>query len=524
MKKSSKRQASKRRPNNAPSAGIPVVPRTAPASNNALGTLVGKAANIAKNIPVIGSIVDTAETVASSILSFLGFSSTMFRVTYDTNGFRQYTLHDHVSLDHKSNTASVPNSTIQPGAILMKYMLSIGPQGSRSRRMGENFEKFDLRAFQLSVTASCAATESGQLAYVFVPDPSDLTLDSMDSDHRLEAVLGRETMQLAQIWQSTLLTFKLPNRQFFVQPSDGDVRLASPGSVYVIAVTALDSTKLPTLRQTSVLRFSKATNAPTSSDVQSAMINLCAMNPPNGGLAIPDGVTDFSKVTPLRNSWNSEREVQMMALSSPSQEGPQRYTGSAVMAYKGEHVTCVVSVPLPQTLAAEVGDDSWYDHLPLLIGADPESGAVIDQSAYRNYGWAGDGTNWNLYSPQTGQSVMSIIYTIIPSREVALWFYPQYTSELEDAFAQGAPNYTVVVTIDPPTTILSNYRLHHVNSVTKTENGGLRCLIPEKTQVRPRPLKRIERKEEKEPPSTSSSFRSAELVTPSRCPSSLPRK
>jgi len=239
-------------------------PRSAQ-SSTALGTLVGSAVNVAKSIPIIGTVVDKAETVASSILSFLGLGSSLYEVHYASNGRRFLRPHSHVALVDGFHQA---NSAVAPGSILLRYEISIGPNGSRSRRMGENFEKYDITQFQLAITAVCAATEPGQLAYVFVPDPLDRTLDTMDSSSRLEAILGRDSVQLAQIWQNTVLNFQLPRRQFFVQPEAGDIRFASPGAVYVIAVTSLDSTKLPTLRQTSALSFTRATSAPSSASVQ----------------------------------------------------------------------------------------------------------------------------------------------------------------------------------------------------------------------------------------------------------------
>lgn len=271
-----KKAANRQRANNAvqPRAKSVVTMSRGPASSSSLGTLVGKAVNIAERIPVLGNVVEKVDSVASSILSFLGVGSSLFSAHYDVQGKLKLIPHRSVekSQDEKAIMLTA-GETIPPGTIVMKYAISIGPEGSRSRAMGQLYEKVTYHGFQLSVNANCAATTSGSLAYLYVPDPSDTTLDTMADSERLSALCSRENVQFAQVWQSSLLNFRIPPKEYYVKFADGVERFTSPGTVYVVTMTAVSSDVLPTLRQTSAFTFTKPTNVPTTQSPEMAIIN-----------------------------------------------------------------------------------------------------------------------------------------------------------------------------------------------------------------------------------------------------------
>lgn len=391
-------------------------------SSSSLGSLVGKAVNVAKSIPVLGSVVDTAETVASSILSFFGLGSAMFQAHYNSRGVKFALAHGHV--ESKGDEYTTANTAVAPGSILLRYELSIGPQGSRSRRMGENFEKYIMKGFQLSVTATCAATEPGQLAYVYVPDPLDRTLDSMDESKRLEAILGRDNVQLAQIWQNTLLSFAIPERTFFVQPEAGDLRFASPGAVYVIAVTSVDPLKLPTLRQTSNLRFSKATSAPVSSDVQMMLSTYSVAELSNlvtpilnvdivGSLSsrVSEDMEFPDPAGPLMQTPGLQvfaGETIYMSVSSTTEYGSVAIFGGAIMYFTPLGGTGTISGTIPgMTQVATGADAAKVGFLTVYKLTAPSDGYV----------WASNATNFTVTA---GKPTLELTWLVVPSSGLPL--------------------------------------------------------------------------------------------------------
>lgn len=424
--KTSKRSSRKSR-NRQPR--VPTVPREA-STSSALGTLVGGALNFAKSIPVLGSIVDTAQTVASSFLNLLGPTSNLYEVHYSSSGQSYLVPHRHVLAE---NGFHVGLANISPGSILMRYEISVGPTGSRSRRMGENFEKYQLRQFQLAVTSTCAATEPGQLAYVFVPDPLDRTLDTMEPSTRLEAILGRDTVQLAQIWQNTVLNFRIPPKQYFVQPEAGDERFASPGAVYVIAVTSLDSAKLPTLRQTSDLIFSRATSAPSSDAVQLGMTFL------DVGTAVPADSLTFKNIALDAHSVSSIHNFDVnRVVTGKSYPGiAKNYTNSDVLkVYAGEFVSCSISVGIDNRTTSDAfcqftTDFATFTELTLRLNPT-QTGTQV--------GTHGTGmVSYVITAPSDGYVVFNQLeaYDVHPAIGVMITIYPSH--------GYGAPASAVTV-------------------------------------------------------------------------------
>lgn len=236
-----------------------------PTKRRASNRLLDAGLALARKVPVIGNIVDTVDTVASTICNFLGLESSLFSVTYGVGGVRSLKLHSSLA-DEKSTYSST--GTAVPGDILMKVFISPGPEGSRSRVMAGLYEKIQYKSVQISVMPTCAATEPGQLAFVYVPDPADSALDLLPSVDRIASVLARENVRIAQIWQSTTLNFPVPQTPYYVSMANQEPRFTSPGVVYVIALTAIDTTKLPTIRQTMALRFSKATLNPHQGELE----------------------------------------------------------------------------------------------------------------------------------------------------------------------------------------------------------------------------------------------------------------
>jgi len=316
-----------------------------PSSSSALGSLVSKAANFAEKIPIIGNAVEKVDSVASSILGFLGLGSSMFTVHYDLQGRQRVIPHRHVvqATDEKGLTLTT-GELIEPGSIVMKYAISIGPQGSRSRAMGQLYEKVRYHGFQLTVNANCAASSSGSLAYLYVPDPSDTTLDSMANSERLSAVCSRENVQFAQVWQSTILNFRIPPKEYYVKLADSVERLTSPGTVYVITMTSVDTSLLPTLRQTSSFTFLKPTNAPAAEQTE---------------LVLMDGSSQIVNEGAGVNWWVGHTKVSLgnfdnNRLVSTNYntilDEVNHHLGATLLVYKGERV--VVAIPTRTTSSA----------------------------------------------------------------------------------------------------------------------------------------------------------------------------
>lgn len=306
-----------------------------PSSSSSLGSLVSKAANFAEKIPILGNAVEKVDSVASSILGFLGLGSTVFSVHYDLQGRQLVTPHRHVQqLSDEKGLTLTAGETIEPGSIVMKYALSIGPQGSRSRAMGQLYEKVRYHGFQLTVNANCAASSSGSLAYLYVPDPSDMTLDSMANSERLAAVCSRENVQFAQVWQSTILNFRIPPKEYYVKLADSVERLTSPGTVYVITMTSVDPALLPTLRQTSSFTFLKPTNAPAAEQTELALLGATSQIVNNG-----EGVSWWLGHDKLNlNNFDNDRLLSVNY--NTVLDEVVHHMGSTLLVRKGERIIC----------------------------------------------------------------------------------------------------------------------------------------------------------------------------------------
>jgi len=308
------------------------------ASSSALGSLIGKAANFAEKMPVIGNMVEKVDSVASSILGFLGMGSSLFSVHYDVNGRQRLSLHRNVRDESDEKMLRLTaGETVEAGAIVMKYSISIGPEGSRSRAMGSLYEKVKFHGFQLTVNPTCAATTSGSLAYLYVPDPSDTTLDDMTNSERLSALCSRENVQFAQIWQSTVLRFALPPREFYVKFSDSVERLTSPGAVYVISMTSLDPAYLPTLRQTTAFTFAKPTNAPPAEKMEVALLSNSCQIGEGGTVNYWRCGYEFTSIVPFdaNRILSTNYTTQLQAVT--------HYLRKTILIKKGE--VCYVATP-----------------------------------------------------------------------------------------------------------------------------------------------------------------------------------
>jgi hypothetical protein len=374
-------------------------PRNA-ASSSALGSLVGRATNFAEKIPMIGNVVEKVDSVASSILSFLGMGSSLFSVHYDLSGRQLLVPHSHVSVTEDEKLVSLSaGENVEPGTILLRYLLTIGPQGSRSRAMGQLYEKVMFHGFQLSVNANCAASTSGSLAYVYVPDPADATLDEMQPSERLSALCSRENVQFAQVWQSTILHFRLPAKEFYVKMADGVERMTSPGAVYVVAMTALNPEILPTLRQTSSLTFTKPTNALPTDTYAVGMVSV-------EGRDAAEGQHRFIEhIGTVKGDFTKRVSVKHYSTYYPTTE-TSFFQHGTVLAFKGEMVrigmpmygvagagwnSTLVTEPvwMPAAIEDKPADTRLWTGLPLLPGNPRqmliEDGHTADLTWYELY-------------------------------------------------------------------------------------------------------------------------------------------
>lgn len=309
--------------------------------SSAASRLVEAGVSIAKKIPVISDVVNTVESVASSVLGFLGLGSSSFQVHYDVAGRRQLRTHPHL-LQQGLKLSDVAGAA-DPGSILLKYTVSIGPQGSRSRIMGQLFEMVKYNQVQLEVLPNCAATEPGQLAYVFVPDVSDTSLEAMTNEERVASVLSRESVKLAQLWQGTVLTFPVPQRQYYVRVEDVVERLSSPGVIYVIAITQINTAMLPTLRQTSRLTFSRATLIPEVNSTEVGFLKVLSSLDEVETKTVP---SDLSEAVGFSASFAANRVVRMhMRATFTTMPVSADYTGdvnvTCLKLKKGERLSLV---------------------------------------------------------------------------------------------------------------------------------------------------------------------------------------
>jgi len=291
---------------------------------NALGRLATAAVGVAKKLPIIGDVVDKIDTVASSICSFLGLGSSLFAAHYTLGGKRLLVPHNRVEM--KEGSLFAPGD-IQAGDILMKIYVSPGPEGSRSRIMSQLYEKVAYKSFQLEVLPMCAATESGSLAFVYIPDPADVTLEGMDATSRLASVMSRENVRVSQIWQATVLAFPLTQKDYFVNYENSEPRLTTPGHVYVLAMSALDPLKLPTIRQTAKLTFTRSALTPSGSFVENAALSWTGDTLTSGGTHM---VT--ATVIPMGDGLDSDRVTRVSVRDTHS----VIYTTTAIKLRAGE--------------------------------------------------------------------------------------------------------------------------------------------------------------------------------------------
>jgi len=200
---------------------------------------VKKAASFA--LPIVGR----------ALLSFLGVGAGV-TAHYDQLGRR------HLVRTVGSNVGS----TIVPGQVLMKYRVSVGPAGSRSRQMAELYEKFQVHGLRLVITPSAALTNSGVLGYVFVPDSESTELENMSASELLATITTRPGYRQVNIRDRATVNFQLPPSVFYIRELDLAARMISPGSVYVVNITSVDSAVLPVVEVVTQYSFSGTSSAP----------------------------------------------------------------------------------------------------------------------------------------------------------------------------------------------------------------------------------------------------------------------
>jgi len=189
--------------------------------------------------------------VGRALLSFLGVAAGV-------------TVHyDHLGRRHLTHAMGVAvGSAVVPGQVLMKYRMSVGPAGSRSRQMAELYEKYQVHGLRLVITPSAALTNTGVLGYVFVPDSESTELENMTAPELLATITTRPGYRQVNVRDRATVSFQLPQSVFYIRSLDTAERMTSPGSVYVVSITSVESTVLPVVEVVTQYSFSGTSSAP----------------------------------------------------------------------------------------------------------------------------------------------------------------------------------------------------------------------------------------------------------------------
>lgn len=246
------------------------VEKSAQSQGKPVGRMLFDAAmDVGSNIPIVAPVVNTIKTVGKSILNFFGLTS---GVTY------------HLGVDGKMRSVCrrgqlQATGDCAAGQILMKIAVSVGPAGSRTRAMSLLFEKFSVLAYNLTITPSASMTSTGVLGFFYVPDVESKELDEMTTDQVLATAPSRVGYKAVNIRDRAVVSFSIPKTNYYIHDLDHVERFVSPGSIYVVAVTAVDSTHLPIVEQHVAYSFSGAA-APEIGHVLNASSVCVEWSPP----------------------------------------------------------------------------------------------------------------------------------------------------------------------------------------------------------------------------------------------------
>jgi hypothetical protein len=208
-------------------------------------------------VPLIAKKAESAYNAARSILNFVGVSDTVM-ATIDLKGVQH--LHTRDGSEVKGELTA--GTSLSPGGVLLKYSISVGPVGSRSREMSKLYERYSITKMDLIITPSASMTSVGVLGYFVVPDIESKEIDMMSPEQVLATAPSRPAYRQINIRTAGKVAVQLPNFQYYIRNLDQVERLVSPGTLYVIAVSALSSTDLPVIEQQTSYRFWGAASNP----------------------------------------------------------------------------------------------------------------------------------------------------------------------------------------------------------------------------------------------------------------------
>lgn len=318
------------------------------AASRRVGRTTSTVLGLTRNIPVVGNLAQAADFAANTLIPFVaGLFSQVVSTQYDNSGKMFLVKHSHIS-EGVQLTAGLPSPA---GTILIKMPVTIGLEGSRSRTIGSNFERVVYHQHSLVVEPNCSAVTSGSLLYVYVPDPLDNRIDVEPVETRLTVAMSYATQLKLQLFASGRFEMVRPGgigqSQFYIRPDTGSERLTTPGNVYVIAASDVDTAFMPTLRLQTRMRFSQPSVQSTTTQTLRSLANAIAevLLPPSGSYArmvelnmhTSDVVYNMDTASRNIRAWDAGHVIT-------DTEGADALTvRDSVLVKKGERITIVLS-------------------------------------------------------------------------------------------------------------------------------------------------------------------------------------
>lgn len=220
----------------------------------AVGQVTNSVLPLAEGIPFVGEAVKGVNFIANTVIPFVADLLSVGYNTYDLHGKH------FIKLTNGTRPRLLDPTTVLKGEIIMKLPVSPGPEGSRAQKESTLWEMITYHSWKLGVSTTCAATDSGALLFVYVPDPLDTQIDDAGLDNRVEIAMGFARPLVLPIYQSGVFSVPVTNRSYYLREDPGSLRLNIPGNVYVIAAAPVLKDKLPTIRLVSEMHFAKAAN------------------------------------------------------------------------------------------------------------------------------------------------------------------------------------------------------------------------------------------------------------------------
>lgn len=207
------------------------------------------APKILSSVPGIGGSLEKAYNVARSILSFTGVADGVSVQVGVGGAVRLVAAAKHPAGRFMAGT------DLSAGAVLLKYAISVGPVGSRSREMAKLYERYRVTSLDLIITPSASMTSVGVLAYFLVPDVESKEIDSMTPAQVMATAPSRPCYKQINIRTDGNVRIPLPPNVYYIRALDGVERLTSPGTLYVIAISPMSAADLPVIEQKAHYEF-----------------------------------------------------------------------------------------------------------------------------------------------------------------------------------------------------------------------------------------------------------------------------